>query len=191
MAYASKYYDPVKAHEYYMKHRELKGRKSTTGLNATGKEAAKYVKDKLQEERNAKVESLKSQVTAQVDDLKSAIERIREGMKQQRESIKKRREAIKQESERIKNMPDGPAKDRAKESLQKKKDILKQLREGMKRDNEKNRKTIADIRNDVKSIKKSFSESKKKIKEEYDNKYIQELDKLKADAGMQAKKKKG
>lgn len=23
--YASPYYDPVKAHEYYMKHRELKG----------------------------------------------------------------------------------------------------------------------------------------------------------------------
>ena len=25
MHYASKYYDPVKAHEYYMKHRKLKG----------------------------------------------------------------------------------------------------------------------------------------------------------------------
>ena len=24
--YASPYYDPVKAHEYYMKHRQLKGR---------------------------------------------------------------------------------------------------------------------------------------------------------------------
>ena len=55
MAYASKYYDPVKAHEYYMKHRQLRGRKSTTGLNSTGKEAAKFVKDKLQEERKAKM----------------------------------------------------------------------------------------------------------------------------------------
>lgn len=30
--YASPYYDPVKAHEYYMKNRELKGRTSTKGF---------------------------------------------------------------------------------------------------------------------------------------------------------------
>ena len=35
-AHASKYYDPVKAHEYYMKNRELKGR-STTELNKRAK----------------------------------------------------------------------------------------------------------------------------------------------------------
>ena len=37
--YASKYYDPVKAHEYYMKNRELKGRRSSSKLNDEGKEA--------------------------------------------------------------------------------------------------------------------------------------------------------
>ena len=30
--YASPYYDPVKAHEYYMRTRELKGRRSTMKL---------------------------------------------------------------------------------------------------------------------------------------------------------------
>lgn len=34
--YASPYYDPQKAHEYYMRTRELKGR-STTSLNDDGK----------------------------------------------------------------------------------------------------------------------------------------------------------
>ena len=34
MAYSSKYYDPQKAHEYYMKHRNLKGRRT---LNEKGK----------------------------------------------------------------------------------------------------------------------------------------------------------
>ena len=34
--YASPYYDPEKAHEYYMRTRELKGR-STTSLNDEGK----------------------------------------------------------------------------------------------------------------------------------------------------------
>lgn len=33
--YASPYYDPVKAHEYYMRTRELKGRRSTTKLKDT------------------------------------------------------------------------------------------------------------------------------------------------------------
>ena len=33
--YASPYYDPQKAHEYYMRTRELKGR-STTSLNDEG-----------------------------------------------------------------------------------------------------------------------------------------------------------
>ena len=36
--YASQYYDPVKAHEYYMRNRELKGRRSTSDLNDEGKE---------------------------------------------------------------------------------------------------------------------------------------------------------
>lgn len=35
--YASPYYDPVKAHEYYMKNRELKERRSVRKLSDEGK----------------------------------------------------------------------------------------------------------------------------------------------------------
>ena len=35
--YASPYYDPVKAHEYYMRTRELKGRRSVQKLSDEGK----------------------------------------------------------------------------------------------------------------------------------------------------------
>lgn len=42
--YASPYYDPVKAHEYYMRTRELKGRRSTTKLNDEGKKVWAYTK---------------------------------------------------------------------------------------------------------------------------------------------------
>ena len=52
--YASPYYDPQKAHEYYMKNRELKGRKSVAKLNDEGKEAAAYVKKQLSDERKQK-----------------------------------------------------------------------------------------------------------------------------------------
>ncbi len=52
--YASKYYDPVKAHEYYMKTRQLKGY-NTQGktLNDEGKQAKAYITKRVQEERNS------------------------------------------------------------------------------------------------------------------------------------------
>ena len=63
--YASPYYDPVKAHEYYEQHKHLKGRKgsskpSTSMLNERGKEAAKYVKEQIQNERKSRVEASKN-----------------------------------------------------------------------------------------------------------------------------------
>lgn len=68
MAYKSKYYDPVKAHEYYMKHRKLKGRKkrtSTADLSEAGKIAAKEVKEQLQAELKAALKKVKKGNTAE------------------------------------------------------------------------------------------------------------------------------
>ena len=53
--YASKYYDPVKAHEYYMKNRELKNRRSTKSLNEEGRYTAQYIKERLNSERDSKI----------------------------------------------------------------------------------------------------------------------------------------
>lgn len=68
MAYASKYYDPAKAHEYYMKHRQLKGRKKKTSiadLSEEGKIAAKEVKERLNEEMKAELKKVKRGNTAE------------------------------------------------------------------------------------------------------------------------------
>lgn len=68
MAYASKYYNPAKAHEYYMKHRQLKGRKkktSTADLSDAGKVAAKEVKEQLQAELKAALKKVKRGNTAE------------------------------------------------------------------------------------------------------------------------------
>lgn len=68
MAYKSKYYDPVKAHEYYMKNRKLKGRKKKTSiadLSETGKIAAKEVKEQLQAELKAALKKVKKGNTAE------------------------------------------------------------------------------------------------------------------------------
>ena len=68
MAYKSKYYDPAKAHEYYMKRRKLKGRKKKTSiadLSEAGKIAAKEVKEQLQAELKAALKKVKRGNTAE------------------------------------------------------------------------------------------------------------------------------
>lgn len=65
--YKSKYYDPAKAHDYYMKHRKLKGRAkkaSIADLSDEGKIAAKEVKARIQEELKAALKKVKRGDTA-------------------------------------------------------------------------------------------------------------------------------
>lgn len=50
--YSSKYYDPVKAHEYYEQHKKLKGRVRKGTLNETGQKAKTYVQKQINEEKN-------------------------------------------------------------------------------------------------------------------------------------------
>lgn len=64
--YSSPYYDPAKAHEYYLRTRELKGRTSTGNLNDTGKAALTQVKQKLKEERDSTVKKAKDDTVNQI-----------------------------------------------------------------------------------------------------------------------------
>ena len=73
--YASPYYDPVKAHEYYMRTRQLKGRKSVAGLSGTQRETAAYVKEQLSEERKSKTEALKSEAESSANKHKAEMQR--------------------------------------------------------------------------------------------------------------------
>lgn len=72
--YASPYYDPQKAHEYYMKNRELVGRKSTKELNEEGKSAANYVKSNLEAEKKQKIAESKSQMTDEIESSRSSMQ---------------------------------------------------------------------------------------------------------------------
>lgn len=64
--YASKYYDPVKAHEYYMRTRKLKGRKT-----AAPKTAAEQIKSELEEKQAEKAETAANEFNTK----KAAIQR--------------------------------------------------------------------------------------------------------------------
>lgn len=80
MHYASANYDPVKAHEYYVKNRELQGRGSTENLSGeelkkqqeklqNQVEARQYVRNQIGTKKEAELESLQTGVDARLQAL--------------------------------------------------------------------------------------------------------------------------
>lgn len=110
--YANPYYDPVKAHEYYEKHKHLKGRKSTASLNDEGKEIAAQLKSNINAERekkqnentsstnsaiassqsrtNASIQNLNSQRSQQLTESKEAMQKKISDFKEYTASLKER-----------------------------------------------------------------------------------------------------
>ena len=112
MTYASKYYDPVKRHEYYMKHRQLKGRTqraSTASLNEEGKIAAKEVKECIMAERKEAYEAIKTKMNKKIEALRKRLkamspatrkrmkERIQSEIKRLRTEAKEKKAKLKEE----------------------------------------------------------------------------------------------
>ena len=83
---AEKYYDPQKAHEYYMKHRKVKGNtRSTKGFDTGQKESWAMAKDKLSQKHKAINKSITEDVQQKRKQLseqtKNKIDALRQRMK--------------------------------------------------------------------------------------------------------------
>ena len=189
MAYASPYYDPQKAHDYYMKHRHLKGRRSTSGLNEQGKAAARYVKEQLQAEKKEALEKAKKVILDYVDRCKERIEQIKQMKQEAQKKLREEQDAINQEAEAIRSMPNGPAKEKRKAELKKRREVLKGKRAKNKERNNELKEKAAKIIANTKAARSNLSDYKKKLKEHYDNKYQSELDRIKSDTNMNNTKK--
>lgn len=123
--YSSQYYDPAKAHEYYEKHKQLKGRKkaesdrkSTKGLNEKGKAAAAHVKETIAAEKKAFMDKLKEQTKEKIAALRDKLKHM------SKEERKKYREKIREEIAKIRSDYKA-AKDKAKADFSEK--YLKEL----------------------------------------------------------------
>lgn len=127
MAYKSKYYDPAKAHEYYMKHRKLKGRTSTAGLNEAGKTASSEVKEAINAEKKEYLDKQKEIMNAQIKALREQLKGL------SKEERKARKEEFKQR---------------------------------------------------IQSLRDLYKDHKEKVGKYFDEKYAQEMDKIKADKGF-------
>ena len=172
--YASPYYDPVKAHEYYEQHKKLTGNKrstSTASLNEQGKKAAMYVKSKIDEEHKTETdahnEEIKSQREAAKNDTKAKIDAATKELKSQSEAMKVR----------LKKM--NPAQ-RKHAEIQMRAEIEK-----MKKANQENREALMEAYSETsKSITEAAVKKRTEINDKYHNKYADELDRMKEDASM-------
>lgn len=175
--YASPYYDPVKAHEYYMKNRELKARKSTAKLNEDGKNAARYVREQLTTERKTKVSAHKNSTDSQIDSMrdqkKARIEAHKEVMQGKIDSLRAKLKSMSKDE-----------KARNKESIQ---NQIASLRE----DNKQERIRLnEEFKSSSSSLRTAHKEERTRLKEEYDEKYISELDKIRSTSKFQKSSKK-
>lgn len=196
--YASPYYDPVKAHEYYMKHRELIGRRSTSTLNDKGKEAARYVREQLKTERKSKQDRVtrrtQKDISSVTESTNASIQSARERKKQQIENHKAAMEA---KINTLRNSLEGLTGEEKKAQSAKVKTEVASLREENQKVREQlnaeylafSQRARAERSEEVASLRSESSARRKDIKAKYDEKYIEELDRIKADPSMLKQKK--
>ena len=192
--YASPYYDPVKAHEYYMKNRELKGensRKSTAGLNDEGKAVARYIKNQLDTERKSKVDAHNNQTQAQIDVKKNNMDStINAKKKNMIASIESHKTQTKEKIEKLREELKGMSMDDWNKHAERIQSEIAKLRES----NDTIRAKLqaeyssesANLRtaykNDSANLRNAHKIETARLSKEYEEKYKSELDKLKSDA---------
>ena len=192
--YASPYYDPVKAHEYYMRNRELKGensRKSTAGLNDEGKAVARYVKNQLDTERKSKVDAHNNQTQAQIDVKKNNMDStINAKKKNMIASIESHKTQTKEKIEKLREELKGMSMDDWNKYAEHIQSEIAKLRES----NDTIRAKLqaeyssesANLRtaykNDSTNLRNAHKTETARLSKEYEEKYKSELDKLKSDS---------
>lgn len=190
MHYASPYYDPEKAHEYYMKHRELKGKSS---LNTTGKEAAEYVRGMLDEEKQAKLKALaerkESDEKSNSDALSQKLDAMQTKNKADVEAysdiVKKQIEKLQDLATNMKNKRSVSIQiDALRDKNQKKK---AQLTAAYQKSVASEKSASSDRKT---SITKKYSDDVQKVKDDYKQRYNEEMNSIYQDKSLEAEKKK-
>lgn len=171
--YSSQYYDPAKAHEYYLKNRELKERQ--TPLSDTQREAKNYASKTIGEARKAdttkaseaqaaRMEKLRKDAAATADRISQKLEALFAKLKTEAVEVKlnpipanatpklrafleKQNKSIQDRANKAAASKGKAAKDAARTQLQ---------------------KTSADLRGALSSARDSYKKQKEEISAKYD-----------------------
>lgn len=201
--YASKYYDPEKAHEYYMKNRQLKGR-TTSGLSDEGKNIWAVTKDNITSSKKREIEATKLQKEQEIESLRSKAKATRKSIsdKLKRLSIMLA-DKYKSENTKLSNqiaaINDNSGLTATQKEVKKSKlygdrkrlSSDKQEELGKSRTNiESERADIAvDLKAAVKKARDTFATTKESINSDYEKTYQKEYDNIKAQYKKQPKPK--
>ena len=189
--YASEYYDPEKAHEYYMRNRQLKGR---TGLTDEGKDIWDTTKSNITSEKKSrlkdynkqkemdikaardKAEATRTEITAK---LKALSDKLNAKFKHDSDSITKEMEAISNNKSLSKEQK---AEKRAKLKAKRQK-----LSENRKAESTKNStdikaertKLATELKSLIEKARETYTKNKESLDTNYDAKMQNEYDNIK------------
>lgn len=194
----SQYYDPAKAHEYYLRTRELKGRQKSAPLTAKQKEGLAYVNSKIAENKKKDLTKAANDVQAQLakltNDANAKGKEIDKTMKDlfdklntdRTSQIQKISDATQQKIDSLPPIPDGISKKRrdaimkvrAREIAMIKSSGQKSVAEAIKSTNSAEaqkqhaldkQKLASDLQTSIKSARDNYAKLKKSIVDKYAN----------------------
>lgn len=182
--YASPYYDPVKAHEYYERTKKLKGRRTGTSLNDAGREAKTYVRNRINTKRDQDLKNAESQSKKRTEERKKSAEReTYDSIRKESEELGKKLDALISMTSKL----DGPTL-RAN-----KKRILAVVNSLAAKNKQSRSKLISLYKTNKTKInteeRKKLTAEKKKIRSDATNTYKSELEKIQDDSKFQSTKK--
>lgn len=189
--YASEYYDPAKAHEYYLKNRQLKGR---TGLSDEGKDVWDATKNNISAEKKSrlkdyakqkeidiknsrdKAEAIRTEIT---NKLKALSDKLNAKYKSDNDAITKQMQAISSNKSLSKEQK---AEKRAELVAQRQK-----LSSNRKDESSKNAsamkaertKTASDLKAAIESAREMYTKNKESLDSNYEAKTQNEYDNIK------------
>lgn len=182
--YASPYYDPKKAHEYYERTKKLKGRKTGTTLNDAGKEAKTYVRTQINAKRDRDLKN------AETRSVKRTEERTKSAKRETYENIRKNSQELGRQLDSLISLTsklDGPA-------LRANKGRILKIVNSLASKNKKSRSQLISLYKTKKSQisseeRKNLTVEKKKIRINATDTYNSELQKIQNDSKFQKVKK--
>ena len=210
--YASPYYDPVKAHEYYMRTRELKGRRSTTKLNDEGKKVWAYTKNEISGKKKEKVKEEQEKRKQKIAELRAKAKVTREQISaklkelnaQLTEESSSRRSRV--DSRKKSDLEDiGEEAEDQKERIDEKKnteierlmaiEIPSGLSKEERADNSANAKSerekvSAELKAAVTAAREAYKAAKENLDAPYEDLYQQEFDKIASEYKAVKKRKR-
>ena len=182
--YASPYYDPKKAHEYYERTKKLKGRKTGTSLNDAGKEAKTYVRTQINSKRDQDLKNAESQSKKRTEERKKSAER------ETYENIRKNSQELGWQLDSLISLTsklDGP-------TLRANKGRILKIVNSLASKNKQSRSQLVSLYKTKKSQisseeRKNLTVEKKKIRTNATDTYNSELQKIQNDSKFQKVKK--